>query len=481
MRLWISVVCAALCVGVVRGQADEATFRALDRELKFKLSDEGEVLIAPDPSTGLDDSGFTPFVPRDPAEIFANAGVFGWLAVVYRGDVDFASIADSEAILRRLGLVEDVELFQRIGDEAPARHRQLLRLMAVRRAQARGLKAAIAPLRKALESGIDEPCLERAMREAIGSLSGQAVEPMRCSSLESALKLTASSPDLIWLVDCHRLPALADLLRWGREVGLEVTQAAIREAGGSVSLAQWAGAVKLSEGIACAPYELARRFGNHRPTRILATAAGRLDADDYRQSTVIDGLFDFRTLGAALVDAGFETELRRDSLWIEPMEGAAFEVGAKQIRGGDTKGGDRMSDEQARAFAEMLTADRSQIVIWMRDGYVPGDLPSTFDQVGLPRRIGLEVPESDEGRLRLRVTCPTTQSATVVESLIGMVPRQVESFIDMLEDPEPFDPLLDCVDDVSVVREDCVVTASMPVKGLDLRKMTMHLARTGEW
>ena len=317
------------------------------------------------------------------------------------------------------------------------------------------------------------------MRESIARLRGRGIEPWETSPIESALRLMTSRPDFVAKIDCNRLPALERLLAWGREVGLGITRQFILQTNGTVSASEWAGAVQLAEGIAAAPYELARRFGNHRATRILSVAIGEIDSDDIRQSTVVDGVFDYRALAAGVAEFGIETDLDDRRLRVEPLEGMTFEVSAERILSLDPDQAARMTDEEVAEFAELLDADGSQFVIWMRDAKLPMGLPPTLSKIGAPRRIAVRVPESADERLTFRVDFADEQGAKVVESMIGMLPREVEAYLDDIEPHESIDSFLDCFDEFTIEREDATVTVSMPVAGIDLDALLPHIARYG--
>src|SRR5690606_26529725 len=126
----------------------------------------------------------------------------------------------------------------------------------------------------------DDGATKRAAAEAVAVLAGERWAPpaVELPPLASCLADCPFDPHVLIVVDQMRLPPPRALMALARAAGLAVTRTAIEAAGGTVSPAMWAGATMLAEAGGVLPYEVARRFGNHRIARTVIAVRLQPDA-----------------------------------------------------------------------------------------------------------------------------------------------------------------------------------------------------------
>ncbi len=164
--------------------------------VKWKVDDQGRMLINPHPASGMMDFGpmFRDESLGQRLRYLRHVGSVGMFRVLFMGNRDFLSLADPEYFFRKLGLPrKDAEIRQRIaleasGDSLVLREAAKLdRLLAVRIAEARKLKSARGEL---LELGADtdaDQLLRWAAEDALLAISGGGYKPAVASRRSPAL------------------------------------------------------------------------------------------------------------------------------------------------------------------------------------------------------------------------------------------------------------------------------------------------------
>lgn len=481
MKTSLAALLAATCLlsGLAAQKPD---FDALDAKLKFKLDDDGRILMSPDPSTGSDEERFTPIVRADFTHLLQHGGVLGWASLIYQGGTDFGSMADGQSILRRLGRAGDVSLIQGIAEPQAGAAGTLLQLMAIRAAQDRGMKQALgAVLKVAEQDGID-PFVRQAAREAAATLRGEGVAPVatQCAPLADVLAGVPDGMDVFFAVEQRRLPQGRALLRWAREAGMAVTRREILQAGGSVSAAQWAGAVMLAEGVGAMPYEVCRRFGNHRFDRTVVALDVPKDMFDPPSVWVrADGLFDIARLRKGLVDLGVPVGGDGREITCSLDGGVKLTVTSSvlQLRFGEM--GAARGAEAGAALAKSVAPDDAPLVVHLSAEAELPALPPGFDALGIPRRLALWLPRAAHEPLRLSVTSDGERFARQLEAQAKALPRMLERAVERFENADEFEPLLEALEEMKVECDGATVTASMSLVGVDVRALVGAAIRAG--
>ncbi len=460
-------------IGALKAQ-ELSPFEKQAEKIQYRIVDDGRLQIKPDASSGADDAPFTDIVNPTFTNAFSNAGTTGWLAIAYQGDTDLASMADVETILGCLNRLAPAKLFELIASEKKEPyHEVLLRLYAVRYVAQKGIKPAADVLEKALKNGISDPHVRRAAKQSLAELRGESVQLKSRAQLPLAkfLGQTSGRIDFVLQYNMSRMPAAHRLLAWGRAAAIKTTQRHVAEAGGRISLSQVAGGYQVAMAPAVAPYEAARRFGNHRVSRVIQ--AGRMGSNDEPAGANwgrVEGVFDIDRLYAGLQQTDHKNAIGKDDYRIEAsVDESSFVVTRSAIVMKPEKSSDVPPVDHTDLIAA-VQSDDAPIVAYIREGASLPGLPPQIAKLGIPRRIALWIPRTPDEPLRLRVTCPTTQMAGMLKAQAKNAPRQIEFllqdtpglFVDAME------PVLDALAEMKVEVEGTTVTASMSVKGIDL-------------
>lgn len=461
-------------------------FQKLAAQLQYRLTEDGRIQIKPDPSGGAADGPFTDLVDPTFMRVLMNGGMSTYLASAYQGDTDIASMADGEMILGKLGRIEDARLFELIKTEkAEPYHEVLLRLLAIRYVARARIKPAIGVLEVAMNEGIADPHTRRAAGEALAELRGQNVKhpekPLQ--PLGKFLARADGEIDYVFRYDFRGLPTGRRLMAWGRALSLAVADADLRLAGGVLRLPQVAGAHLLAEGCGAAPYELARRFGNHRIGRVIGfgrfPSANEPGGAHWMRA---DGVFDTRRLRAGVLATSESVDLGE----VENRVEYATDDGTLSLT--DTVAIAKLGIELRRQPAAVdrtkllaaMAAGGAGIVLYLREAAALRTFPSLPPELarfGVPRRIALWLPMNRQESLRVQITCATAQLATLVSNEIKNLPRLLDQAIDdatgdASEAAGPIlDALLDVLEKMKVHREAEVVTASVSVWDLDIEAL----------
>ncbi len=471
----------ALCVLAFPALAqDGPDFDALDKELKYRLTDEGAIEIFPDPFRG-DGTGWRQISDMERRDSFMYGGITMWMALAFPGASDIASLANGGPILERLGLAtDDASLLGMIENEK----RPLLRLMAMRTAQDRGFKPAIGVLERSIESGIDDALVARAAREVAASLRGATLPVNKqLPTIESLLAKMAEDTDIVVKIDHYRMPSARPMLEMGCRIGLEITKDEIRKAGGTVSSSQWAGATKMSLGPGVFPYELARALGNHRLDRMLVSV--KLDLTQRREPEPI---------GQIHVDGAFQTAKLHEGLReLEPAGSMTFEDGTLTI---ESAGGTfvmqpnsadatveseytPLGESAAKAVAAAVEADDAPIVVYLTNVEKFQEVLGPIANIAIPKRLGIWVPQSKADPIRFSVECTSANAARSLGGLMKSLLRTFDQLVSSKPGTEKLDPLLEAVDEVEIQIEGASITGMMSISELDVTETLMALIETG--
>ncbi|MBK8978747.1 MAG: hypothetical protein IPM29_22845 [Planctomycetes bacterium] len=466
---WLLAIVAPALVAQEPDDAEAA-------KVRFSVDAEGRVCVSPDPAAG-GEGGTRPIADPNDEMSWANVGALGFLALLGTGEADLASAADADRFFARLG-AGDAELLQvlveRPTDGAP-RWRGLRRLLAVRACADRGFRPALGVLERIAGDDAEDAGLRQAARESIAVLRGEPI-PRATTTLPPLAEVFAAAPidsELCLVIDQTRLPSPRPMVAWARTTGLAVTRRAIAAAGGTVSAAQWAGAMSLAETPGVLPYELARRYGNQR---ILRTALAVHLPDDFPfgEPAVwlsLEGRFDVASLRQGLEADEVPFAVVDGGLRITVADGGTIAVTATRVTGSFGSGGD--GDRLGKERAERVAALLPQLAV---AAVVTGSLPVPEEASGfVPEAIGVDVPRGDDPDRALVVVArfPSENVATAVEGQVRGLPRMLETAIDDGEAPECLAPLLERF---GVTRDGSVVTMRLRTAGLDMEALLTELA-----
>lgn len=466
---------AFLALGSPAQELDAARLDALDAKIRFRLDDDGQVLIAPDPVTGSDD--FVPVLAERAGVSFAFVGVFGFAAFLCSGPTDLASFADAPRFFERLD-AEDAVLLQAIGrPTADASWPQVLEtLLALRAVEARGLKAAIPLVDKvAADQGAD-PFVRRAAAETAAVLHGDPRPPLdaRLEDLPAVLARVPAEAQVVARIDAFRLPPVRRITEWGRVAG----QAAVRQSSlGAPELydeADYLQGMRISESATVLPYELARRYGNHRIDRIVLAVRppeGGMGSNPSLWAS-IDGVFDMKRVRAELEATSAEfAEGEGGAVRMQLGGGFELELGARRAvlstLGFDSE--DRENDRDG--LAEALTGD-AQIALWVAPDLA---LPDVARRVK-PEWMRLTVPQDGTGALRLEGAWADPTGAAAFRGLLASVPGLTERAVGSLES---FEPVLDALDALETELDGDRLTATLPIPAVDMESLLRELIASG--
>src|SRR5690606_38285852 len=302
-------------------------------------------------------------------------------------------------------------------------------VLAIRAAEDLALAPAIGPLERAAESAAD-PAIRRAAAQAAATLRKaprpDAEAPTR--PLDEVLADCPFEPHILAVIDQTRLPPPRAALDLVRRASLALTRSAIAQAGGRLSTSQWAGAVELSEMSGILPYEIARRFGNHRIARTVF--ASRIGRRSMETGAACDGEFDVEALSAGAEAAGLQCTRKDDVLTVALGRSIELRVtrSTAEVRARTAQGN---RPATAPPAPEVAAAP-----IRIRLHYVPDPAGGTWPVGALPEQIGISVPraQGEPFAVELRFADPGSADATAAR--LEELPRRVVRLVEAGELPK---------------------------------------------
>ncbi|HLU38368.1 MAG TPA: hypothetical protein VK081_03225 [Planctomycetota bacterium] len=412
-------------------QSVDDDIREADKQLRFRFDEHGFFAVSPDPGAGgIPDTWHAIADPQN-ASVWESVGLFGWIAFLCTGDGDLASVANARRVFELTG-VDGETLVRMLGsppaaDASPTDRARFV--LAIRAAEDLALAPAIGPLERAAESAAD-PAIRRAAAQAAATLRKaprpDAEAPTR--PLDEVLADCPFEPHILAVIDQTRLPPPRAALDLVRRASLALTRSAIAQAGGRLSTSQWAGAVELSEMSGILPYEIARRFGNHRIARtVFASRIGRRSMETW---AACDGEFDVEALSAGAEAAGLQCTRKDDVLTVALGRSIELRVtrSTAEVRARTAQGN---RPATAPPAPEVAAAP-----IRIRLHYVPDPAGGTWPVGALPEQIGISVPRAQGEPFAVELRFADPGSADETAALLEELPRRVVRLVEAGELPK---------------------------------------------
>jgi hypothetical protein len=428
---------AALLILVAAPPLAAQDIEAAAAEVRWQVDAAGRVGVWPDPAAGGAGVAFRPLADPIEATTWMNLGLAGYLALLAPGRGDLLAMADARRFFERLGEGPE-DIVRRLGSPPPAadadRPTRLRHILAVHAAADLGLRPALGPLARL--AGSADPSLRAAAAAAIAALRGAppAALPAAERPLAEVLAELPARPALVLVLDQTRLPSPRPLAAFASAAGAAVTRDMIQRAGGSVSPAAWAGALQFAETPGVLPYELARRYGDHRCTRTVAA----LYLDDRGEpwaAISLEGAFDIEALAAGLATDAIPTRRDGAELGFDLPAGYRLTATATRLR---IETADRAGPAMGAEAAASLVDELGGLPIALRIAEVPAFAP--FDELPfaklLPEQIGLEIPLADGAPLRAEMRFATANLAGAVAGQLAGLARLVEPEVESGALPE---------------------------------------------
>ena len=280
------------------------------------------LLLSPNPILGAAaPPGLTPYWARpelaDIKQMAWNLGVVGWFVNLFGGDEDLVSRTYADYHFRRTGLERhDGAVRMRIatpeqGDAEAKQLDTLRRILAVRIAQRRGIKKAVPELTTLSADQSANVFLRWAAQDVLASLTGKPVisaadRAARFPSLDETLAAVPDAYDFILTIDQTRLPFFHELSWLWRRLGIEKSAYFMKNAVETVTDSMLAGANILADTQAILVFEIARRMGNQRVSRMTVAALAARGAKTPAVWVRFDGRFQAARIAAAMKAEGLE-------------------------------------------------------------------------------------------------------------------------------------------------------------------------------
>lgn len=365
-----------------------------------------------------------------------NLGTLGMLGLVAFGGGDLVSLTDAVDFFEKQGIGEDTDLLRMIRN-APrptdSAHGVLIRILAVRAAQQRGLKPAIGLLERTLaEPGLDAS-LREACEDAIVSLRG-AAKPMRARDLpplEIALAAVPAGAQIVLRIDSSRLPCAAPLIALNR-VGFEAAVAAGHFADTDDPTFRALMVTRhLELGVfrGCVGYVLANEFGNARIDRVVL--AMRLHDTIEKQPDLfvrIEGFWDLDRIGSGLRARGVPHEASEGELTIALPQGHVIRCG-DGVAVLSKEGWDAPGNAESAAALAVVVGNDAPVAFWWDDD---APVPEAIAKLRIAR-AALWVPNTQAEHVRLTTTWATPDMAAAVASWTSGLGRLLETMTDQDE------------------------------------------------
>jgi hypothetical protein len=472
---WSLAGSALLLVGLAAGRLPAQDESDPAAEFDFALGDDGQLLVTPHPlSTAADGTG--PLIDVGLDGSFANLGMLGVATLLFGGPSDLASLSDAPRFFERLGLSEDAELLQRIGRAAEpgdAPYVGLVRLLAVRAVERRGVKAALPLLERTAADEAADPLLRTAAREAIEVLRGRPrpVGTPQLEDLGAVLERVPDGADFVLRVDRYRVPGAPSLPHWARLTALEVTRQ-MAGPGGVVGEDNRQQAVLISEIPGALPYAIARQYGNHRIDRAVVALQVPRDGAAIVPSVwgVLDGAFDVERITGGLTAAAVPFDEAEDGIEVPLGAGYVVKIGPRQVRIVGEQFPEVARDAAPARMLEVL-AGGATAALFVGDE-VP--LPDAVARVR-PLWLSLDVPPTGAGSLRLRGRWPDPTGAAALRGMIRSAPGLLERAAGEID---AIEPVLDALDGMTDELDGERLTVEVPIPDVELGRVVFELARS---
>ena len=261
----------AVAVLATTALAQKHDLDALDAQLRWKIDEQGQLLLWPQPEHP-DAEEFAPIFGPDLSPTLRVLGPAGWLVLACPGPADVASLTPE-------GLMHD-----RFGREA--------------------VVAAVAELTAPRPAGTLPP-------------------------LKDVLADVPADSELVVAIDQTAMPRAQPLCAFSSELGVLANRRVLDNFTGELSLSLWASARRMADTPAMFPYEMARRFGNLRVDRTVL--AVELDSEARIFWLHLEGSFDVDHARRGLEFSGFTTEPDESRLRFH-NEGIEGEVTERRVR-----------------------------------------------------------------------------------------------------------------------------------------------------
>jgi hypothetical protein len=402
--------------------------------VQLELDAQGRVLVtvgesAPRPMVRIDDG-------------LMNLGTFGMLGLLGSGGADLVSLTDAVAFFEKQGFAEDTDLLRRIG-KAPhatdAAHAGLVRILAVRAAQQRGLKPAIGLLERTLAEPALDPNLREACESAIASLRG-ASPPTRTRALPplaTALAAVPGGAQIVLRIDSSRLPCAAPLITLGRQAEALRVQQILAGLGDRRFLESLAVRhLELMEFRNCVGYVLANEFGNARVDRVVL-AMRSIDTSEWRPEFFVrlEGQWDLDRIDSGLRAGGVDHETDDGEVSIALPHG--YVIRCRERVAVLSRAGWEAPRGAVSAAALSAAVDSEAPIAFWWDGDAP--VPEAIAEFRISR-AALWVPSTRSERVRVTTTWATPEIAAAVAAwttglsrLLEAMPDQDEALIALAE------------------------------------------------
>lgn len=406
-------------------------------EIQWSVDRQGRTWMTPAPSKASDTGRQLLFGDLDSQSSFAtefaqSGGSLGWGMLVCPGPSDLLSLTDAHQHFRCMGYATDeASLVQRIdaraeGDTAELTHRtRLERILAIRIAQRDALVGAAPVLGRIASDATEDRFVRRAAAEAHATLTG-AQAPAWSESLQPLDEIFAAMPagiETLGVVHYDAMPDSHALAPLGRGLGIEVTRRAIREAGGTCSRSQLAGAMRLAMVPGAAPFEATRVLGLQNPRRIVS---GFREEGRDQGLLIAEGMFSPEPLSKLLDLERIDYRIEDGELYAELPGNATLTISETRIElriGSFDPGGDAVATELGGAGPDATDG----YWMWLRDVKA---LP--LDQIPMELPILENLEGSAELKLlsghtlaKLRVHYETEKAAKIAANGIRQVPGLV--------------------------------------------------------
>ncbi len=453
-------------------------------DVKFKVDDNGELLMWPSPSAGGASDIYEPFLPLEMEGIgwrSANLGALGFLSLLCSGGRDLASLGDAEQVLRTDGVdTSDAGLRQAlvtpVTEPTPGRARraELRRILAARLLQERRVAAARGELQAVARDGATDPFLAQACRDALLAIDGGTAP--RAELSDAMLRVVPADADLVVFLDQARIPPSFWLPRLAREVATEVTLQQIELAGGQISPAMLAGAMQMAETSSRGPFELARRFGNARMEQTLLALRLR----EERVEFLLDapGRYDVQRIATTLRDGGVALEPGETLQASDLPFGNTLEMTADRLRVHHADLGAQPDGDRAAALRQ---AGAGASAIWVH--VPPGSkLLTQLELPATPRGATLGIDFAPHARVVLRTEHELPVHSQGLASLLEGYRRQGETQLDDLPGSPSIDRIAEALAKATIRTEEKVLTVTLDLVGVtpdDVRLLLLQLVRGG--
>lgn len=433
--------------------------------VRFVLGAEGAL------SGAIGDSE-TPHSLDEVGATLSSLGVGGLVAALFSGDL--LSKTDAVDFFERLGRGSDTELLRAIArrpEDGDSRHEALLRVLAVRAAQLRGLKPALGVLQRVAEEPQVPGDLRIACAEAIASLNG-ATAPAGASASTAVLDSLETVPagaSLVLRIDTARMPSGTGVLRLARnasEFGMRSVAARLDPA--QLGSEWFVGGLVRSASAGAAGYLLARHAGNLHLHRAVLAVRLKEDFETVPDFFLrIEGEWQAARLAEALRSLGSPIE-ERDGAFVGTTPDDRVVRITDRLLTLTTPGFDEpRGPDAARALATDLDAS-AQIALWWDASAAYPDEIAKFRIV----KAALNVPTSMDGRLHLSTTWSTPQTAAAIAGLAGGLGRLLETMTDANDD---LVPLTEAASEMKVVRDGARVNFDAPLPQTDLLQLAQEI------